>query len=151
MQILPANLFDLNALRGLEKACFPLDAWPLLDLVAVLSAPGVIRLKAEENGQMVGFVVGDPHPQEGISWISSIGVLPEYRGRGIGRALLETCQDALPTAIIHLCVRPSNEEAIRMYKMAGYEHIDRWAGYYNGGEDGLIMEKIKNLSDRFDL
>jgi ribosomal-protein-alanine N-acetyltransferase len=145
MEIVPANLLDINPLRHLEKVCFPTDAWPLLDLVAMLSFTGVVRLKALENGQMIGFVAGDPRPNEGISWVATICVLPEYRGRGIGRALLEACENELPTQIIHLCVRISNEEAIRMYKMAGYNNIDRWAKYYNDGEDSLVMEKLKGI------
>lgn len=146
MEIVPANLFDLNALRHVEKICFPQDAWALFDLIAVLSFGGVIRLKAVENGQMIGFVAGDPRPDEGFSWVATIGVLPEYRGRGIGRALLEACEAQLPTQRIRLSVRASNAEAIRMYKFAGYYTIDSWKNYYNDGEDAIIMEKLKSNS-----
>ena len=145
MEILPANLLDINPLRHLEKVCFQTDAWPLLDLVSMLRFSGVVRLKAMMDGKMVGFVAGDPRPSEGISWVATLCVLPEYRGRGIGRALLEACENALPTQIIHLCVRISNEEGIRMYKNAGYYHIDRWAKYYTDGEDSLVMEKLKGI------
>ncbi|HEY3310604.1 MAG TPA: GNAT family N-acetyltransferase [Anaerolineales bacterium] len=148
MEILPANLLDINALRHLEKECFPQDAWPILDLVGVLSFSGVVRLKAVENGQMIGFVAGDPRPTEGISWIATICILPEYRGRGYGRALLEACENLLPTEIIHLCVRFSNEEAIRMYHNAGYQNVDRWENYYNDGEDSLVMEKLKGIGTK---
>ena len=137
----------------------------------MLSCSGVIRLNAlestpkfgmesthkfgmesthkfsKEKGQMIGFVAGDPRPNEGISWIATICVLPEFRGKGIGRALLEACENALPTKIIHLCVRTNNEEAIRMYKMAGYYNIDRWPKYYNDGSDSLVMEKLKGMEN----
>jgi len=43
MEIQPAGLRDLNALRKLEKNCFEKDAWPLLDLIAVLTQSNVIR------------------------------------------------------------------------------------------------------------
>lgn len=143
MDIHPANIFDLSALRHVESACFPQDAWPLLDLVAVLTFPGVVRLKGVEAGQMIAFIAGDPRPGEGFSWIATLGVLPEYRGRGYGRALLEACEKQLPTSRIRLSVRSSNEEAIRMYKNAGYFAIDRWGRYYNDGEDALVMEKTR--------
>ncbi len=42
----PATLRDLGALRHLEQVCFPKDAWPLLDLIGVLTFRGVMRLKA---------------------------------------------------------------------------------------------------------
>lgn len=141
MQIIPANLLDLNALRTVEQVCFPKDAWPIFDLIAVLSFPGVVRLKAVENEQMIGFIAGDPRPTEGFSWIATIGVLPEYRGKGIGRALLETCEARLTTSRIKLSVRSSNIDPIRMYEKAGYKLVDRWIRYYDDGEDALIMEK----------
>jgi ribosomal-protein-alanine N-acetyltransferase len=145
MDILPANLLDLNDLRRVEQACFPKDAWPLLDLMAVLTFPGVVRLKGVLDERMIGFVAGDPRPAEGFSWIATIGVLPEYRGRGFGRALLEACEARLSTPRVRLCVRTGNDEAIRMYQKAGYFTYDRWSGYYNDGEDALLMEKRNTL------
>src|SRR4030042_1173571 len=35
---------DLNHLRQLERACFPKDAWPLLDLIGVLTMPEVGKI-----------------------------------------------------------------------------------------------------------
>lgn len=149
MNISTASLLDLNALRHLEKVCFPLDAWPLLDLLSVLSMPGVVRLKAVEDGQMIGFAAGDPHPSEGIGWIATLAVLPEQRGKGVGRALLEATEAACNAPILKLCVRRSNEEAIRMYLSAGYHFSDTWRNYYNDGEDALVMEKIYEIGVKF--
>lgn len=141
MEILSANILDLNSLRAVEQVCFPQDAWPLLDLIAVLTFPNVVRLKAVEAGKMIGFVAGDPRPGDGFSWIATIGVLPEYRNKGYGRALLESCEAQLTTPAVRLSVRIGNENAIRMYKKAGYSIYDRWRRYYSDGEDALIMEK----------
>ncbi len=139
--IVSASILDLGALRHLEQVCFPQDAWPLLDLIAVLSFPGVVRLKAVENGKMIGFVAGDPRPGEGMGWIATIGVLPDQRGKGVGRALLNACEREMPLPRIRLSVRQSNHEAIRMYEQAGYRSVDHWLRYYNDGEDALVMEK----------
>ena len=141
MEILKANLFDLNVLRKLEKICFEKDAWPLIDLMAVLTLPSVIRLKAVEGDQMVGFVAGDPHPREGWGWIATIGVHPGYRRRGIGLALLHACEEKLVVGRARLTVRMSNIDAISMYQKDGYQTIDIWKGYYNDGEDAKLMEK----------
>ena len=73
MDIVPATLLDLNALRKLEKESFDRDAWPLLDLMAVLTFPEVVRLKAVEDNHMVGFVAGDPRPRDGWGWIATRG------------------------------------------------------------------------------
>ena len=55
----PATWRDLNPLRSLEKICFPVDVWPLFDMIGVLTFPGVVRLKATQNGEMVGFIAAD--------------------------------------------------------------------------------------------
>jgi len=143
MDIIPASLRDLGSLRRVELACFLKDAWPLLDLIAVLTWPEVVRLKAVRDGQMVGFIAGDPHPSEQMAWIATVGVLPEYQRRGIGRALLRECEARLTQARIRLCVRISNEAAIRLYQQEGYLAMDTWREYYNDNENALVMEKLR--------
>jgi ribosomal-protein-alanine N-acetyltransferase len=133
---------DLAAVRALEQACFPQDAWPLLEIIAVLTLPGVVRLKAVENGELVGFVAGELRRAEGMAWIATICVHPGQRGRGIGRALLAECERRLKQPRVRLTVRVSNAEAIGMYARAGYMEVGRWPRYYRGGEDGLVMEKV---------
>lgn len=144
MEIQNASLLDLNALRKLENACFEKDAWSLFDLVAVLTWPDVIRLKAVENGEMVGFVAGDPRPTQDAGWIATIGVDPRYQHRGIGRALLRACEEQMRFSRSKLTVRMSNDKAISLYEKEGYRTVDIWKQYYNDGEDGLVMEKILN-------
>jgi ribosomal-protein-alanine N-acetyltransferase len=143
MDILHATLRDLGPLRRIEQACFLKDAWPLLDLLAVLTWPEVVRLKAVEDGQMIGFIAGDPRPSEHLAWIATVSVLPEYQRRGIGRALLRECEKRLTQPRIRLCVRVSNESAIRLYQQEGYYAMDTWREYYNDKENGLVMEKIR--------
>jgi len=141
MEIVKASLLDLGALRKLEQESFGKDAWPLLDLVAVLTFAEVIRLKAVEDSQMVGFVAGDPHPRDGWGWISTIAVDPRFRRRGIGLALLHACESKLGVAQSRLTVRISNQAAITMYEKDGYKTMDIWKTYYNDGEDGIVMKK----------
>jgi ribosomal-protein-alanine N-acetyltransferase len=142
MEIQTASIRDLAALRRLEHACFEKDAWPLLDLIAVLTWPDVIKLKAVENGGMVGFVAGDPRPSEGAGWIATIGVDPRYQRRGIGRALLHACEERTTLPRMKLTVRMSNQGAIALYEQEGYRSVDIWKKYYSDGEDGVVMEKV---------
>jgi ribosomal protein S18 acetylase RimI-like enzyme len=143
MEIIPASFRDLNPLRKLEHACFDKDAWSFLDLLAVLTFPEVVRLKAVEDNQMVGFVAGDPRPSEGLAWIATIGVDPHYQRRGIGRALLRAAEAQIKLPRVRLTVRLSNQGAITLYEQEGYHSINIWKGYYNDGEDGLVMEKVR--------
>jgi len=144
--ITPASIRDLNALRELEKICFPLDAWSLFDLIAVLTFPNVIRLKAMVDGEMAGFIAGDPRPSQGFSWIATVGVLPEYRQQGIGRALLNECENQLSTPSVRLSVRKENTVAIQLYRNEGYQTINIWKKYYKDGSDAVIMEKKRIMT-----
>jgi ribosomal-protein-alanine N-acetyltransferase len=137
----PATWRDLNSLRKLEQICFPKDVWPLLDLIGILSFPNVVRLKAVTDGEMIGFVAADIRRKERLAWIATIAVLPEYRGRGIGGALLRACERQLDTPHIRLCVRASNEPAINLYRRFGYRRYDLWPRYYSDGEDAIVFEK----------
>jgi ribosomal-protein-alanine N-acetyltransferase len=143
MDILPASLRDLGQLRHVEQACFPKDAWPLLDLMAVLTFPDVVRLKAVVDDRMAGFIAGDPRRTEGLAWIATLGVLPEYRRQGIARQLLQECEKRLTSPRLRLCVRLDNTPAIQLYEQEGYLHVGTWTKYYNDGGDALVMEKIK--------
>ncbi len=128
-------------MRHLEKVCFSQDAWSVFDLAAVLTYPGIIRLKAVDNKKMVGFIAGDPRRSQGFSWIATVGVLPTYRRQGIGRRLLRLCEEQLPTARVRLSVRISNENAIQLYRQEGYQTINIWQSYYKDGTDAIVMEK----------
>ncbi len=140
-EILPATWRDLSALRHLEKVCFPVDAWTILDLIGVLSFPNVVRLKALVEGEFVGFVAGDRRPSRNLAWIATIAVLPEYRQRGIATALMQACEDQLDVPCIRLSVRRGNRVALRLYEHLGYQQIGLWPAYYQDGTDAIVMEK----------
>lgn len=141
IEIAPATWRDTFALNQLEKLCFPMDSWPLFDIIAALTFPNMTRLKAIEGGKIVGFVLGDYRASEELAWIASIGVHPDYRNRGIGAQLLQACEEKLDAPCVRLSVRASNDPAIRLYKNHGYRVVSNWPKYYNGGEDALVMEK----------
>jgi ribosomal-protein-alanine N-acetyltransferase len=136
-----ASWRDLLALSELEKVCFERDAWPLIELMGVLTFPGVVRLRAVRDGQMIGFIAGDPRKRENTGWILTLGVLPDWRRKGIAGALLNKCEVKMHMPQVKLSVRRSNTAAIRLYEKLGYEQVDTWVKYYQGGEDGLVLTK----------
>lgn len=139
--ILPASIRDLFDVHALERACFGPDAWDYFELTSILLFGGAVRLKAVADGKLVGFVAGDPRRREGYGWIATIGVHPDYQRRGIGEALLSSCEAALSASLIKLTVRASNTSAIALYEKSGYSRVGVWHRYYVGGEDGIVMEK----------
>ncbi len=136
-----ASWRDLGGVRRVEQECFGDDAWPLLDILAVLTLPGVVRLKATVGLEIAGFVGGEIKGSEHIGWITTIGVMNAFRRRGIAAALLSASETRLATHKIRLCVRQSNLEAMFLYWKFGYHQVDVWKRYYRGGEDALVMEK----------
>jgi ribosomal protein S18 acetylase RimI-like enzyme len=140
-QIQTASWRDLGALRTLERECFPIDAWPFLDLMAVLTFPNVVRLKAVWEDQMLGFIAGDRRSTENMAWIATIGVRPAYQRRGIASELLATCETKLDVARVRLSVRVGNLPAIRLYERHGYHRVGLWPEYYQDKSDAIVFEK----------
>lgn len=136
-----ANLKDLSGMQAIEQVCFPLDAWPLLELIGALTLPGLVRLKATVNGRMAGFAGAMAKKSAGEGWITTIGVLPEYRRMGIANALLDECEKLLVMPVVKLSVRASNLGAQQLYRLRGYTHTETWEQYYEGGEAGFVLEK----------
>lgn len=144
-ELLPAGLRDLNAVRDLERLSFPLDAWPLIEMIGVLSLPNVLRWKALEGQDLVGFIAVDVRKRQALAWIATIAVHPERRGLGIGQALMARAEMAVKAQEVprmRLSVRRSNYAAIALYEKRGYMSADIWPRYYAGGEDAVVMEKL---------
>ena len=141
-EIIEASWRDLTPIQNLEKLCFPLDVWPLLDIIGVLTFPNIVRLKAVEGGECVGFVVGEAKKVSRVGWIASICVHPAYRGKGIGTVLMNLCEEEMRMPRVKLTVRESNINAIGIYQRRGYQQVGVWKKYYKGGENGIVMEKV---------
>jgi ribosomal protein S18 acetylase RimI-like enzyme len=140
--IQPSGLFDLLAVWRLNRACFPKDAYDLITLFNMTIMPRLIRLKATVDGQVVGYVAGEINKGEACGWIITIGVHPEFTGRGIGAHLLQSAEQALGAPRVRLTVRRGNTRAIALYERCGYVWVSTYRRYYHDGEDGLVMEKV---------
>ncbi|MBN1440326.1 MAG: GNAT family N-acetyltransferase [Anaerolineales bacterium] len=141
LRISPVSLRDLRQVLRLERVCFGKDAWPLLDVMSALVWPGGVRLKAAVEGRLIGMAIAEPAWDEGVSMITTIGVDPEFRRRGVGSALLARCESLLPGDTVRLTVRADNLAAIRMYQRFGYANHSKVLKYYRDGQAGWIMEK----------
>ncbi|MFL5732964.1 MAG: GNAT family N-acetyltransferase [Chloroflexia bacterium] len=75
----------------------------------------------------------DPHEQErlgiSIGHINTLGVMPAYRGRGIGRGLLLIGVDYLRrfVSVVGLGVEGKNERALALYEGVGFRRHKGWA------------------------
>jgi len=86
---------------------------------------------ALREGRPVGVVL--LNNLEGRGEIAYLGVVPEARGRGIGRALVERAiQDAaeMGLPLMGLAVDTSNAPAVRLYAAAGFREIRRRLAWF---------------------
>ena len=97
-------------------------------------------------GEMVAFVFV-MLAEDGSGHLTTIGVAPEHRRRGIAEKLLTHVEDAMRKRNINtvmLEVRTSNEAAQKLYRGYNYAIVQRIKGYYNNGEDCFLMVKSLN-------
>jgi ribosomal-protein-alanine N-acetyltransferase len=76
--------------------------------------------------------------------LTTIGVAPEHRRRGLAIRMLDHIEQALrakEVGTIVLEVRVGNLEAQRLYRGLGYFVVQRISRYYNNGEDCFLMMK----------
>lgn len=140
-----ARYEDLKKIYELEVLCFK-NPYPPQLLAMYLSLYPELFLVAEVSGRVVGYVCGVVR-RDGYGHIVSLCVHPEYRRRGIGKAMMIAIEDAFMKNFglcrFRLEVRVSNEPAVRLYEKLGYRITKILKSYYTDGEDAYLM--IKDL------
>jgi ribosomal-protein-alanine N-acetyltransferase len=136
---------DLDPLLRLNFRCFENgENYTKHTFSYLLSQPNALCLQVETaENEMAGFLcvlVGDDR----IAHITTIGVAPEHRRRGLAVRLLQELERALiereiPSVVLE--VRVSNVAAQELYLGCGFVITQRIAQYYNDGEDGYLMIK----------
>ena len=137
-----ASVDDIDHILAIEHAAFT-NPWTREMYVAELANPKVSRFQLAGNaaGQIVGFcsywlVVDELH-------LNNLAVLPEWRGRGFGWALLSaTVDDARAHGVVRalLEVRRSNIVAQSLYARAGFDVVRVRKDYYTQPvEDALVL------------
>jgi ribosomal protein S18 acetylase RimI-like enzyme len=91
------------------------------------------RYRARRDGGFAFVMVNESN----AAHLTTIGVAPEHRRRGIAERLLRHIEDALysrEVGTLVLEVRVSNTAAHQLYRRAGYTIVQRITKYYNNGE-----------------
>ena len=126
--------------RALMAGLYPPESCHGLDLDAYAS-PEVTLFVARAGGVAVGCGALQRH-SDGSAEVKSMFVLPEARGRGIGRAILETIEAALPgeVAALRLETGIKQQAAIRLYEAAGFRRRGPF-GRHRDDPLSVFMEK----------
>ena len=137
MTIVPFSATHVEAVAALEKATFA-DPWSAASLEEELHNPCARFLTALDGETVIGYIGCHHVADEGF--IANVAVLPAYRRRGIGKALvLEAIKNGSALSRITLEVRASNHAAIELYRSLGFtEDGVRPRFYAHPTEDALI-------------
>lgn len=149
----PPTVYDIRALteKNLEETlklnlrCFKAgENYTKYTFSYLLNEPNCLSYRiVTPDEQMVGFVFVMTDAS-GTGHITTIGVAPEHRRRGLANRLLRHAEEALRKRAVNtimLEVRVSNAAAQNLYREFNYAVVQRLEHYYNNGEDGFLMVK----------
>jgi ribosomal-protein-alanine N-acetyltransferase len=133
---------DMDTIVDLERAIFrPSEQYTLGFINWLCRNCTKYSYIAFMGDKPVGYIISCI---EGFSrgHVISVGVLGEYRRRGIGnelmrRSICSMVDDGADYVILE--VRVSNTPAITLYRKLGFEVRDLLRAYYSDGEDGYLM------------
>jgi len=131
---------DLPTIYEIERRSFK-DPYPPFFIEMLLKLNPRTFLVADKGQRVVGYLIATKDRNTGH--IVSLAVVPEERGKSIGRALLKRELEVLrnlEVETVRLEVRRSNREAQRFYEAQGFQYNHDIIGYY-GDEDALVYYK----------
>lgn len=142
-ELVPMNAENFRDAAAIEQVCFTDDPWSEAQFEEELSLDFSRTFIAYEDGKAAGFVNVWLTPPLAI--INNIGVLPEFRRRGIASVLMEAAIGACDgCSSLSLEVRVSNTPAISLYEKHGFSNVGcRKRFYSNPREDAYIMTLFK--------
>jgi ribosomal-protein-alanine N-acetyltransferase len=149
-EILPS---DFEALYRVDQICFePGIAYSREALRRFLGIATAEGLVAELDGTIAGFAIGYL-ARGGAAHVVTLDVLPSFRRRSLGKALLEELLRRFSRAgarEARLEVSTENAGAIAFYRKLGFHRRRRMPDYYGRGRDALEMQKTFQVpSSRF--
>ena len=143
-EIRKAELRDLGPALAQDREAFGPDAWTVMDYAAVFSENSVRKFTAVSGGKFAGFVASEWDREQNAVCLMTLAVRPEFRGRGIGSALLKAMEEAFgKSSDVYLYVDIENETAVRLYRRAGYKQTGIIPSYYMNGHDAIVMRNEK--------
>ena len=144
-EIYPLTIKHLKEVLRLNVRCFKKgENYTKHTFNYLLNLPNGLSYRIiTENKDMVGFIFVSVSP-EGVGHITTIGIAPEHRRRGLANRLLLHTEAALHNRGINMVVlevRVGNIPAQNLYRDCGYTITQRVSKYYTNGEDCFIMVK----------
>jgi len=121
---------------------------PMLPKLFFIHFEGTSFVAEGEDGELLGFVCGFlSQTADDEAYIHFVGVTPDQRGEGLGRALYERFFDEVRAhgrTVVRCVTSPVNQNSVAFHEALGFE-MDRVVEDYDGpGEDRVLL--VKRLS-----
>jgi ribosomal-protein-alanine N-acetyltransferase len=141
----PLTIAQLDECWRLDQRCFvDGEAYSRETFDYLLTASESVSYRAvTAAGAMAGFVIGLVEPDH-TGHITTIGIAPEHRRRGIASLLMHKVESGFrrrSVRMVRLEVRSANVPAQKLYLNLGYAVTQNLPRYYSNGGDGLLMIK----------
>ena len=100
------------------------------------------RFLAKVAGEPAGFLVISMQGAF-VGYVQLLGVAPEFRGRGVGKALIEYAERRIfrETPNVFICVSDFNQEAQGFYAKMGYQKVGELADFIIAGHAEILLRK----------
>jgi ribosomal-protein-alanine N-acetyltransferase len=131
---------DLDQVMGLEKAIFP-SPWRRSFFLSDINRSQGLSVVAEEDGVILGYAVAWGTEE---THLANLAVSESERCKGVGGKLLDEVvafARRSKASSMYLEVRVSNAIARKFYSERGFVPTYLRKGYYENGEDAVIMER----------
>ncbi len=96
----------------------------------------------ETANEMAGFVILQVCGTFN-GYIQTICIKEKYRGKGLGKKLLQFCEERIhqTSPNVFICVSGFNERAIQLYYEYGFEYVGTLKDFVKKGFDELLLRK----------
>ncbi|MEM0335056.1 MAG: ribosomal protein S18-alanine N-acetyltransferase [Thermofilum sp.] len=140
------RLKDLKRVLEIEEKSFGVDAYDRLTFLYLYRSCGDLFLVAEMSGSVIGYSVTCVEGSGGdsVGHVHSIAVDPQFRKKGVGRALMEETfrmlrERGVKSVVLEVSI--ANEAGISFWKSLGFSPVGIRKRFYLDGTDAIIMRK----------
>ena len=137
MDIRPAVYGDVESIMAVEKTGIS-HPWDKESIESVINDDNKICIVAVDES-LIGYIYASFVLDE--AEIGNICIVPECRGQGVGRLLIDSMLSDLKSrgvCKVFLEVESDNESAIRLYERSGFVKYNQRRDYYGPGRDALL-------------
>ena len=137
MDIRPAVYGDVESIMAVEKTGIS-HPWDKESIESVINDDNKICIVAVDES-LIGYIYASFVLDE--AEIGNICIVPECRGQGVGRLLIDSMLSDLKSrgvCKVFLEVESDNASAIRLYERSGFVKYNQRRDYYGPGRDALL-------------